>query len=185
MTDLSLETREGLPDALRVLLDAYPRDGWSPDTLDQLTSFWLQRHMMFRRMLGHMVDDAKKLADGAMDPDIYARHLAQLGSHFVQDLHGHHHIEDEAYFPKLVVMDARLERGFEILDADHKAIDKHLNDFVNSANALISAHADDRLEKGAPFLDTLERLQGFLHRHLVDEEDLVVPVILKYGPPDH
>lgn len=185
MTDLKLENRDGLPDALRVLLETFPRDQWNADTLDQLTSFWLQRHMMFRRLLGHMVDDTRKLSDGVMDPEIYARHLAQLGSHFVQDLHGHHHIEDEAYFPKLMTMDARLERGFDILDADHKAIDKHLNGFVNGANVLIRAEPESRVSRAAPFLETLERLQGFLHRHLVDEEDLVVPIILKYGPPEH
>ena len=185
MTDFSLEIREGLPDALKILLEAFPRDSWNADTLDQLTSFWLERHMMFRRLMGHMIDDTKRLADGAMDPETYARHLSQLGSHFVQDLHGHHHIEDEAYFPKLIAIDGRLERGFHMLDADHKAIDQHLNTFADGANALIGLSPDERADQGAGFLADLERLQGFLHRHLIDEEDLVVPIILKYGPPEH
>ena len=183
--ELKLEERDGLPDALRVLLEAFPREHWSEDTLDELTKFWLQRHMMFRRLMGHMADDAKRLSDGAMDPDIYARHLAQLGSHFVQDLHAHHHIEDEAYFPKLIKSDPRLERGFEMLEADHQAIDLHLNAFVEAANELIRTAPDGRKALGTPFHDHLTGLQMLLHRHLTDEEDLVVPVILKHGAPGY
>ncbi|MEL7344514.1 MAG: hemerythrin domain-containing protein [Pseudomonadota bacterium] len=184
-TPPALEEREGLPDALRVLLEAFPRENWNDDTLDDLTKFWLQRHMMFRRLLGHMADDAKRLSDGVMDPEKYIAHLSRLGSHFVQDLHAHHHIEDEAYFPKLIKSDPRLERGFDMLDADHKAIDGHLNTFVEAANGLIQASPDARAQMGAPFADHIEGLQQLLHRHLTDEEDLVVPVILKYGPPEH
>lgn len=185
MSDLDLGAREGLPDALRVLLEDYPRAGWQTDTLDELSRFWLQRHLMFRRMLGHMADDAKRLSDGVMDPDNFARHLSQLGSQFVSELHGHHHIEDEAYFPRLITADARLERGFEMLEADHQAIDGHLDAFVTAANGVLQRAPDARRDAAAPFLEHVEGLQQVLHRHLTDEEDLIVPVILKYGAPGY
>lgn len=183
--EFALENREGLPDALRVLLEAFPRDTWNAGTLDDLTKFWLSRHMMFRRLLGHISDDAKRLSEGAMDPEVYARHLAQLGSHFVRDLHAHHHIEDEAYFPKLIQSDNRLIRGFDMLETDHQSIDRYLNAFVDAANDLIRTSPDARTSLGAPFHDRVRGLQRLLNRHLADEEDLVVPVILKYGPISH
>ena len=37
-----LETRQGLPDALRYLVEKYPRDIWeSHRNFDELTRFWL------------------------------------------------------------------------------------------------------------------------------------------------
>jgi len=48
-----LRHRKGLPDALRVLLEQYPRALWeSHQNFDGLTRFWLERHLMFRRALG-------------------------------------------------------------------------------------------------------------------------------------
>jgi hypothetical protein len=52
-------------------------------------------------------------------------------------LHGHHQIEDHHYFPLLRQKDARIERGFDLLDADHHALDGILNRFVAQANGAI------------------------------------------------
>ena len=47
--DLALGVRAGLPDALRVLLADYPREGWeSHPHFTGLVRFWLDRHLMFR-----------------------------------------------------------------------------------------------------------------------------------------
>ena len=95
----------------------------------------------------------------------------------VGQLHGHHRIEDTQYFPVLSRLETRLDRGFAILDRDHHALDALLGRFTESANAVLQG----RGEAGA-FLDELGAFEGFLNRHLEDEEDLVVPVILKHGP---
>ncbi len=53
--DLPLETRAGLPDALRVLLRDYPRERWGGDpNFHGLVSFWLGMHLHFRDALGTM-----------------------------------------------------------------------------------------------------------------------------------
>ena len=45
MSDLNLETRDGLPEALRVLLEAFPREVWEGhENFGQLVRFWLDRH---------------------------------------------------------------------------------------------------------------------------------------------
>lgn len=184
-TDLSIRTK--LPNALRVLLEAYPRSSWEHDPgFDGLMRFWLDRHLMFRRILKQMTDEAEQMLDNTMDPRAYAAHLARYGGMFVQQLHGHHTIEDTQYFPKLIGLDSRISGGFDILDEDHHAIDGHLNDFVEAANDVLKQR--DQSSQMIPATDRFRKqlisLEKLLDRHLIDEEELVVPVVLKYGAPD-
>lgn len=88
---LKLENRRGLPDALRVLLDEHPREAWEADpTFNGLISFWLDRHMMFRKLGGVMQDEAKALLDGRIDAGRFAQGVGRYGGMFVDQLHGHH-----------------------------------------------------------------------------------------------
>ena len=53
-----LDRRTGLPDALCVLLRDYPRDLWqSHAQFDGLIRFWLDRHALFRTLLGRLDAD--------------------------------------------------------------------------------------------------------------------------------
>ena len=179
---LALDTRAGLPDALRVLLEAYPRETWERDPgFSQLIRFWLDRHMMFRRISERLLSDAQARLDGASDTRAFAAGLSRLGSAFVGELHGHHHVEDAHYFPVLSRHDARLESGFALLDADHHALDGHLQAFVTAANAVLQAPEAQRHDATGAFHAQLTSFAPLLERHLTDEEDLVVPVLLKYG----
>lgn len=179
----ALDARDALPDALAVLLADYPRAGWEADPgFDGLVRFWLDRHLMFRRLLDMLRNEAEARVDRAMDPAHYAQRLGRLGGMFVQELHGHHMIEDHHYFPVLATRDARIERGFELLDADHHAIDALLNRFTESANGVLRAPDDAAgREATTEFLQAVGRAETLLDRHLTDEEELIVPVILKYG----
>ncbi|SEM70154.1 Hemerythrin HHE cation binding domain-containing protein [Loktanella fryxellensis] len=187
MTDLTLEHRDGLPDALRVLLDAYPRQGWTQHTqFDGLISFWLDRHLMFRRLLSEMQSNTEALLDRKIEVASFANKISRYGGQLVNGLHDHHTIEDTYYFPKLQARDTRIARGFDILDADHHALDGHLSAFVAGANGLLT-RLDDRgvvQDNAATFKAALNDMDRLLNRHLTDEEDLVVPVMLKYGSSD-
>lgn len=178
---LNLDLRSGLPDALTVLLKEYPRAGWeSHPGYEGLIRFWLDRHMMFRRILEKLTAQTRETMDKRLPYDQFRLQTGRLGSAFVQELHGHHGIEDAHYFPVLSQKDPRIARAFDILDHDHHALDAHLNGFVDTANgALRPEQQDDRAV--AKFLDNLDNLERFIDRHLIDEEDIVVPVILKYG----
>ena len=186
MSDLTLASREGLPDALRVLLAEYPRISWEADpNFDGLVRFWLDRHMMFRRVVGDMLNDARHLVDGQLAPQNYASRLSRYGGMFVNGLHEHHTIEDTHYFPKLATKDPRIEGGFAILDKDHHDIDEHLNAFVASANGILQARDKREVMQTlvGRFEAELSGLERLLDRHLNDEEELIVPVILKFGDP--
>lgn len=183
--ELALETRAGLPDALRILLDDYPREAWEADpNFSGLIRFWLDRHLMFRRLVGVMADEARQALDGGLEHRRYGAHLSRYGSMFVGELHGHHSIEDTHYFPAMKALDQRVAQGFDVLDRDHHAIDGHLAEFAETANAALRDIAEGRpaTDSIAAFLGQLGRVEGFLDRHLVDEEELVVPVLLKYAP---
>ncbi|WP_458791157.1 hemerythrin domain-containing protein [Yoonia sp. MH D7] len=187
MTSTSLHDRHGLPDALRVLLAEYPRAQWDRDPgFDGLIRFWLDRHLMFRRLVDEMQKDAQTFIDGEFDTGQYAQRLSRFGDMFVSGLHEHHTIEDTHYFPKLASLDPRIEGGFAILDRDHHDIDARLNDFVGSANDVLNTR-DNRpaMRDAAGIFETeLGGLERLLDRHLNDEEELIVPVILKFGPPE-
>ena len=176
MTDLDLSARDGLPPELQVLLREVPRADWpGHPEFSGLVQFWLDRHGMFRQLLDLLTADVQALADRRIDFPAYAPRLSRFGGMLLNELHGHHQIEDHHYFPRLAQIDRRIARGFDLLDADHHAMDAALHDLAEGANGVL---------KGGPAGRFGDRLAGFarlLGRHLTDEEDLIVPVILKSG----
>ncbi len=184
MTDESLETRTGLPDALCVLLRDHPREAWEADPgFHGLVSFWLDRHLAFRRLITLMQGETRGFLDKGAEARVFAGRLSRYGGHFVQDLHGHHMIEDQHYFPVLAKKEPRIGRGFEILDRDHHALDVHIETFIKGANAVLNGLDNPAMlhTRAGRFGADLDRMEVFLNRHLVDEEDLIVPIILKHG----
>ena len=180
--ELTLARRDSLPDALRVLLDEIPRNAWpTHNNFGGMVEFWLQRHLMFRELLERLETETQDRLDKKIDAQAYGARLARLGGFFLQQLHGHHQIEDTHYFPQLTRLDTRLVRGFDILDADHHALDALLNEFATGANAVLQAPEKTTRDATGAFSQQLVTFRGFLNRHLLDEEDLIVPVILKSG----
>lgn len=179
----SLANRDGLPEPFRILLGTYPRATWEQHpNFGALVQFWMARHMMFRRVTMRLRDDLRAVLWEGSDPGAYKGQLGVLGQRFLQELHGHHQIEDHHYFPRLQGLEPRVSRGFDLLDADHHEIDAMLARFAEAANAALHA------PEGAAQRDALGHLEGVLEstertllRHLEDEEDLIVPVILQSG----
>lgn len=182
-----LAHRTGLPDALRVLADVLPRSGWEAHpNFDALTRFWLDRHLMFRDVLGRLRRGSDLYLDRKVDPERHAGETARYAGFLLNQLHGHHGIEDHHYFPALIGLDGRLVRGFELLDRDHQALDGHINGLAETTNAFLRSLGEtDERDRAAALGGALGRFETFLDRHLTDEEDLVVPVILTYAPKLH
>ncbi|MEL6914447.1 MAG: hemerythrin domain-containing protein [Pseudomonadota bacterium] len=179
MTD-ALAERAGLSEPLRVLLKEYPRAAWEADPgFSQLIRFWLDRHAMFRELCTALVPLLEGHLDGKADPARTAPMLSRYGNALLGGLHEHHHIEDTHYFPRLVTLEPRLEHGFEILDSDHHALAERLEHTATAANGVLRA-VDDRkaVDKALTEVRLLARL---LDRHLWDEEEVIVPVLLKHG----
>lgn len=179
-----LGSRQGLPDGLQVLLAEIPREAWEAHpNFGELVRFWLERHVMFRALSEQMRQETEQALDGRIEHRAYAARLGRVGGFFLNQLHGHHQIEDHHYFPHLVSLDPRLEGGFAILDSDHHVLDARLNAFAETANTALGAigAGSGARDAIAAFHGGLTDLDALLDRHLEDEEDLIVPVILKSG----
>lgn len=181
--DFSIDTRAGLPEHLRVLADRYPREMWrGHDNFNELTAFWLDRHLMFRQVLDKLIDQTQEFLDGRgatrFGPD-----LSRYSSFFINQLHGRHGIEDHHYFPQFKPLDSRVEKAFDLLDSDHHALDGHLHALTDGTNAVLKAlqAGTDARDAAGALLDQHGAFKVFLDRHLTDEEEVIVPLVLEYG----
>ena len=184
MLDTYIIRQDEMPKEMRFLLDQYPRDGWDAHPgFKEKTRHWLGAHQMFRRVAERIRLDAEKLLNKDMALDDYAGRLSYYGGNLVGNLHGHHGWEDHSYFPELAKADPRFEAGLELLEQDHADLDKVLDDFTRHANRVIKLseldEAQARDEAGCVH-KTAQTIEAFLKRHLNDEENLAVPIILHH-----
>jgi hemerythrin-like domain-containing protein len=182
---LALAHRNGWPEDLRVMLSRYPREKWESDAnLGDMARFWLSRHAMFRELSATIEQVTEQFRAGKLPPLEFARQFVPRLQFILDQLNVHHQIEDFHYFPIFRAADARLSLGFEVLEGDHHHIHGDMARTAETANALLQALRGDA--------DTLRRcsdgyanasavlLKGLI-RHLDDEEDLIVPLILDCG----
>ena len=182
---LALARRNGWPDDLRVLIARYPREQWQGHAnLGEMARFWLSRHDMFRELAGMIQEIETQFRDGRLPPAEFPRQFVPRLQFLLQQLGVHHQIEDLHYFPIFRAADARLARGFDVLEGDHHAIHADMAATADNANALLralSGDADTLRRRGDDYAAASAALLKGLIRHLDDEEDLIVPLILDRG----
>ena len=173
-----------MPSEMQSLLRAYPRDAWEqhPGFRDK-TQHWLAAHKMFRQLGRVLRKETERYLDKARAPDDYAARLSYYGDALVQNLHGHHHWEDHNFFPELLAAEPRLDAGFDILEKDHEYLDRILDSFAKTANRaikLIQLDEQQARDEAGKLHRIAETIEALLHRHLGDEEELAVPIILHH-----
>jgi len=185
---LALAGRSGWPAALKALLERYPREQWQGHAnLGEMARFWLSRHDMFRELAEAIAGIDAAFRAGKIPPAEFPGLLVPRLQFLLSQLGVHHQIEDLHYFPIFSAAEPRLKRGFEVLEADHHAIHADMAATAESANALLRALAAAAGEPGAlkrrgeDYSGASGRLIKGLTRHLDDEEDLIVPLILDRG----
>jgi hemerythrin-like domain-containing protein len=180
----TLQLREGLPEKMGILLRDYPREAW-PDHPHFARSIrnWMGAHQMFRQLGKITREDAESYLDDKVSTDEFARGLSYYGDLLVRNLQGHHPWEDRSFFPELSRADGRFDDGLDVLETDHQLLDETLNRFTRTANRAIKLFQLDekqaRDEVGEVQQCAVD-IEAFLARHLADEEDLVVPIILHH-----
>ncbi len=181
--DLELSLRTGWPEDLRVLLERYPREVWpSHVNLGDTARFWLQRHANFRRIGKSLRSGTTLFREGKVALPVFQSWIVPRLQHFLSDLHAHHQIEDLNYFPILREAEPRLTKGFEVLENDHAAIHESIEELVNATNEFLGEAEADALRTASDrFSDASDALLSGLLRHLDDEEDLIIPLILDRG----
>jgi Hemerythrin HHE cation binding domain len=185
LADLALTSRTGWPKDLRVLIACYPREQWAGHAnLGAMARFWLSRHDMFRELAAAIQTVEKQFRAGTRPAADFPRQLVPRLQFLLSQLDAHHQIEDLHYFPIFRAAEARLKRGFDVLEADHHAIHADMAQTADTANALLRALAGqtDALRRcGDDYATASGALLKGLVRHLDDEEDLIVPLILDRG----
>lgn len=183
--DLTLGERTGLPDSLAYLRGKHPSARWRDHpNYGGLANFWKQIHNGLRAEGADLQSLTRNFQEGATTPDRFQRaFLPMLRSH-LGNLDGHHQVEDRFYFPRFRALDDRMRAGFDLLERDHEAIHKLLQNSAEGANRLLASLQQDReAQRSAAdnYADAAQRLLALLDRHLDDEEDLVIPAMLEHG----
>lgn len=181
---LSLGSRDGISDEIAYLRSAYPKGDWAKHVnFGQLCDFWLNVHQSLRTEGAAVERIIADLRDGSIDAQAFPHRFVPALNQFLGHLDGHHRIEDAAYFPKFRALDSRMERGFDLLEADHHAIHDALETTVNSARGLLASlsHPNRDIRAADTHADHAAMLTRLLLRHLADEEELVIPAMLEHG----
>lgn len=185
MSGDDLANRAGLSDAVAWQRSDYPSADWRTHrSFGQLADFWLHVHATLRDEAAQVAAVTDAFREGRSDAAGFQRAVVPGINQFLQHLSAHHHIEDQAYFPRFRALDARMAAGFDVLERDHAAIHDALEASVGSARAMLAALGGDRDgERRAADSYAIDhgRLIALLQRHLADEEDLVLPAMLHFG----
>jgi hemerythrin HHE cation binding domain-containing protein len=179
-----VDQRAGWSGELRELLDRHPRETWARHRSPTI-ALWLDMHDGFRRECAALLAAADDYRAGrATAPQLAALTAPRLRGLIVH-LHGHHETEDFHYFPVFRAGHPALAPALDALGADHARLQRDVSDANAALEQLLAASASGptRAAEHAAnsFVAASARLCGHLVRHLADEEDLVIPLLLERG----
>lgn len=179
---LAIDTRFGWPPELRLLLEEYPREVWEEHVnLGQMARFWLDIHNNFRAHGRSLERTALEFREGLLMPQRFREVFAPRLQTFLNHLNGHHQIEDFQFFPVFGEAEPRLLTGFDVLENDHEAIHHVMDRMAETANGFMKVDSENRdamMRAGEAYVGASEAMVRMLARHLDDEEDLIIPLIL-------
>ena len=179
-----IDKRTGWPDELKTLLARFPRETWRANG-NEMSQFWLDKHDYFRHQANAMSEMATRFRNDAVEAPEFAGWLAPRLQSFLGGLHGHHQIEDFHYFPAFREAEKSLAPGFDVLASDHELMHQAIAEIVDATNAFLrtlaegSEQARDAQKRAAEkYIEISELTFRRLVRHLSDEEDLIIPIML-------
>ena len=181
--DHNVLERPRLQAALRASLAElaqWPRQQWGGHpAYAGLASHWQDIHRAMVHNLGIVEHGLRTLAEHGLADADRIRLAGQIGPaarQSVDHLHGHHRLEDQTMFPQLLRAAPALARPLNLLEADHIVLNALLGPFEHALARLPAADApasawDDVAQVG-------ERVARVARRHIEDEEEIVIPVVL-------
>ena len=185
--NLNIDERRVWSEDLRFLLNRYPRETWKTQN-SSLAQFWLEKHDYIRYQCTSLTTvNNNYREEQILIPEFCAR-IVPLLQRFFSGLQGHHQIEDAHYFPSFRAVEKRLSSGFDILAEDHELLHQGIAETINVVNTLIES-IDNKTKNNLnsqqhivdQYIEASELLSQYLLHHLDDEEDLVIPIMLKLG----
>ncbi len=181
---MSADTNGSRPEELEFLLERHPRATW-PSARSASVAFWLQVHDRLRRDAAGLDAAAEDYRSGRSSPAQLAVVAAPRLRGLVAAMQGHHQIEDFEYFPEFRRAEPRLAAGFDRLEREHAGLSRAIDAALAALGELHAAAepaAPPTLKLAAQrYVAAAAALSADLLRHLHDEENLVVPLLLERG----
>lgn len=185
-----VERRSGLSPVLRASMFELPRENWARHPAFRgEAEHWTQIH-------GGLLSASATLANwseqmlGENDPVKLAQmgaEVSRLGGQLVHHAHGHHHIEDDHFFPVFLRAFPQLEHALALLDGDHKVLSEVLDDLEKAVGGMAAvARGSERQQRDAwlsaaqVLLSPARRLDALFIRHIGDEEEICIPTMLNW-----
>ena len=169
----------GLRDALQGLAQ-WPPETWAGHAAYAgLARHWQDIHRAMLLNLDAVGRRLRALAEDRLPGTERARLAADVvpaARHAVAHLHGHHRLEDESMFPQLLRATPSLARPLNLLEADHIVLNAALGPFERALASLPDASAPASAWDGVAHAG--ERVARIAHRHIQDEEEIVIPAVL-------
>jgi hypothetical protein len=175
----------GWPAEVENLLERHPRATW-PAARSATAAFWLDVHEHLRRDAAGLEAAGEEYRRNRASPAQLAVIAAPRLHGLIAAMHGHHQIEDFHYFPAFRRTEPRLAAGFDRLEREHAALGSTVETAL-AALAELRTTAERSAEHSSAatqqlaaqrYVDAAARLCSALLRHLDDEENLVVPLLI-------
>ncbi|MGJ8535353.1 MAG: hemerythrin domain-containing protein [Alphaproteobacteria bacterium] len=183
LPEYHVSKRDGLPSSVQETLLESTRSEWqNHPRFGGKANFFMTIHRDLLNGAAQLSSGIEKLLD--VPPDdmgeaVERMNLLPFSKNLIGFAHHHHEIEDHGYFPQLGLMYPELNRGFSLLDGDHKILDAALDETQLALNKLDGAMVTrDQL---AELHTGSEALENILNRHIWDEEEVIIPIFLRHG----
>ena len=174
--------RDGLPSAIRPTLLEEAKDDWKQHPrFAGKARFFMNIHRQLLDGADWLSEVVEELLDVPEDivPDRIAESgLAPNTERLLHFAHGHHQIEDHGYFPQFIQLYPELQGALSLLDSDHQILDAALNGVEAEQKALLRSPSRDQLAKLHQHAAALNKI---MHRHITDEEEVIIPIFLRHG----
>jgi hypothetical protein len=164
---------------VRAQLERHPRAAWR-QAPSPAARFWLDIHDGFRRESGSLVAllDAHRGDRAAELAVISGRRLESM----IARLHGHHAVEDFEYFPAFRALAPKLAGGLDLLASDHARLHRRIDEALAALSELLATVENNAAATpwaADRYASRTGELCRTLARHLDDEEDLIIPLLLE------
>lgn len=173
--------RDGLPKAIRPTLLEQTKSDWkSHPRFAGKAQFFMNIHRQLLDGADWLAATSGKLLDlptSILRDQIRTAGVSEHGQQLLQFAHGHHEIEDHGYFPQFIRIYPQLERAMALLDDDHQVLDETLGG-VEAALRKLRGPTRDSI---AELHSNATALKKIMHRHITDEEEIIIPIFLRHG----
>ena len=164
------------------LLKEFPRSQWTSTRQQQPTArLLLSRHGGFRRRVEGLLSTTQDALADRQSPPEFCYYLATELHYFVPLLEGHHQAETARLYPRLLSHFPMAAQSFQVLEKDHNQLDEAIEELSQSPERLMTQAPTRKTfhTETERLFEQLSEFQKRLARHLDDEEDLVIPILLK------